>query len=152
MSEEREEVGRITISFTSKGSPVVAMLGEIPQRPYNALPIHLRKAIVKHKADLRRGSKKVDMSDKGKTLADYASEEEFNEVQPAADPASAEGLQARQPQVGLDNILPIVGEEVANDDKEPVMSEGEQNGNDSGSEEVRGDDAEPGSKGSSWGK
>jgi hypothetical protein len=147
---EREEVGRITISFSHTGSAEVKVMGEIPKRQFNSLPIHMRKAINKHKALVRRASKKVDMSDKGKKLADYKSEEEFNDVQPQADPASAEGLQTAP--VTLTQILPKVGEEVANDINEEQISEGEQNANDSGSEEVCGNDEEPRGETGSWRK
>jgi hypothetical protein len=152
MSEVREEVGRITISFSHRGSAEVTIMGEIPKRQYNSLPIHMRKAINKHKAEVRRGSKKVDMSDKGKKLEDYTSEEEFNDVQPQADPAAAEGIKPSVAPVTLNQILPKVGEEVANDDNDEPISEGEQDGNDSGSEEVCGDDEGPGSTTGSWRK
>ena len=153
MSEEvREEVGRITVSFSHKGSAEVKVMGEIPKRQFNSLPIHMRKAINKHKAAVRRGATKVDMSDKGKKLADYKSEDEFNSVEPEPNPKSAEGLKPSPAPVTLNQILPKVGEEVANDINEDQISEGVQDGNDSGSEEVRGDDEEPGSETSSWRK
>ena len=138
MSEEKEVVGKIVIQFVAKGKPEVEIMGELPARQANALPVYLRRAVRKHVSELRRNSKKVDMSDKGKKLEDLTKEDidVMNDVQ--AVPGADELKIAPPP-----SNAPVNPQPEANNIKDESEAE---DGNDEGTEAVRGDDEQPGSE------
>lgn len=145
-----EVVGTIKISFPAKGQPTVEILGDLPARQYNALPVYLRRAVRKHRALMRRNIKKVDMSDKGKKLEELKEEE--IQAQKVPEPqAGADELKISPPPVDV-VMNPAPGgakPEVEANDKDEQEAE---DGNDSKAEGIRGDDEGPRStQGGPWG-
>lgn len=147
MSEELEVVGQIKISFHAKGAPEVEILGLLPTRQMNALPIYLRRAARVHRAAINRNIKKVDMSDKGKKLKDIPPEELHT--------------QEPEPQAGADTLVvlppPLTPMNTNEFDTDVVPEEANttkpdseaQNGTDKGTADVHRDDEKPGSEASS---
>ena len=141
MSETAEVIGRINITFQKNGQPRIEIMGELPKRQYNALPIYLRRAVRKHTALLRRGSGHVDMSDKGRKVSDL-SEEELTAMNNLEATAGADELNVTPPPVhdSTNEFKRTQAEEA----KEPNPESEAPDGTNSGTEEVREDDEGPG--------
>lgn len=147
MSEEKVEkevIGQIKINFYKNAETEIEVLGQLLPRKLNALPIRLNKAIRRHTSAIRRGKPKVDMADKGVKLDDLKKEEmdKMNDNQPVA---GADELNVITPPPTA-AVNPQGS--VANNTKEEQEQE---DGANSRSEEVRGDDEGSGSQeGSTW--